>query len=55
MEPVRVYTTVYKMRGYHAGSGQFEYWQTTNPSAGPPTGRILQNIVIAAIITQKEF
>ena len=40
----------YKMRGFNASTGQYEYWQTNNPSAGPPSGAALANKSIAAVV-----
>ena len=40
----------YKMRGFNASTSQYEYWQTYNPSAGPPSGASLTNKSIAAVI-----
>lgn len=34
-------TVRYNMRGYYPVSGQFEYWQTTDPEADPPSGNPL--------------
>lgn len=40
----------YKMRGWNATTSQYEYWQTDNPLAGPPSGASLVTITIAAIV-----
>lgn len=37
--------TYYK-RGYYTLGAQFEYWRTTNPDAGPPSGNPLLDITI---------
>ena len=34
----------YKMRGFYASNGQYEYWITTNPNAAPPSGHTLLDI-----------
>lgn len=40
----------YKMRGYNAATVDYEYWITNNPDAGPPSGAILTNKSISAIL-----
>lgn len=47
---LNVRPTEYKMRGFNASTGQYEYWSTTNPSAGPPSGATLTNKSIAAVL-----
>lgn len=47
---VMVRPVQYKMRGFNATTGQYEYWQTNNPSAGPPSGASLTNKAIAAAV-----
>jgi hypothetical protein len=47
---IMVAPTLYKMRGYNAGTSSFEFWLTDNPNAGPPTGANLTNKTISAIL-----
>lgn len=47
---IMVNPTEYKMRGFNVSTGLFEYWQTNNPAAGPPSGAALTNKAIAAVI-----
>lgn len=41
--------TLFKMRGFNASTGQFEYWLALNPNQGPPNGDIVSNTVIADV------
>jgi hypothetical protein len=49
----RVTTTItpsliyqYKKRGFYTVTGQFEYWTTTDESAGPPSGNPLIDVTV---------
>ena len=43
---VTVTSITYFKRGWYATNRVFEYWLTTNPDAGPPSGHVLIDITI---------
>lgn len=48
-----VYPTEYKMRAFNALTGTYEFWVTFNPNHGPPSGAVVTNKTIAAILTDQ--
>jgi len=54
MLPVVFDRVIYKMRGYYHAIQDYEYWHAPEPTMSPPSGHVLQNIAIAAIIDDNE-
>lgn len=44
-------TTTYRLRGFYATNGQFEYWSSSSINASPPSGHTLTDVTVTGTYT----